>query len=107
MNWLKISVITQATIGLVACGGGYYLFPSDRAANVVDLEEEGIADGNVIFADNGTEQYALAEFLFESFPVYAIDTTDALPAYTDENVEAADDMRIQNLDEVALDTVLP
>jgi 2',3'-cyclic-nucleotide 2'-phosphodiesterase (5'-nucleotidase family) len=95
------------TLGFLAGGGDSYPYPADTAANVVDLEEEGVQAGNVTFADNGTEQDALSEYLYTNFPVDAVDTADALPAFTDADTEAADDTRIQNLNIVTTDTVLP
>lgn len=69
------------TLGFLAGGGDGYPFPSDSAANVVDLEEEGKTTGDATFADNGTEQDALAEYLLEfysSTPFGEADTaTDA------------------------------
>ena len=102
-----IQTFRIVTLGFLAGGGDSYPFPADIAANVIDLEEEGVQGGVVTFADNGTEQDALSEYLFNNFPVDAVDTTNALPAFTDADVEAVDDTRIQNLNEVATDTIIP
>lgn len=95
------------TLGFLAGGGDSYPFPADVAANVVDLEEEDVQSGNATFADNGTEQDALSEYLYSNFPIDAVDTGDAFPAYTDTDTTAADDTRIQNLNAVPADTILP
>jgi 2',3'-cyclic-nucleotide 2'-phosphodiesterase (5'-nucleotidase family) len=93
-------VFRIVTLGFLAGGGDSFPFPAN---NVVDLEEAGVQSGNVTFADNGTEQDALAEYLFSNFPA---DTDEATPSFDAADVDAADDTRIQNLDEVATDTVL-
>lgn len=90
------------TLGFLAGGGDSFPFPNDAGANLVDLEEEGVQSGNITFADNGTEQDALAEYLNSNFPA---DQDAGTPAFGDADTEAADDTIIQNLDEVASDTV--
>jgi len=91
------------TLGFLAGGGDSYPFPADGAANVVDLEQEDIQTGNVTSADNGTEQDALAEYLFENFPADQDATT---PTYDEADVDADADTKIQNLSVVPADTVL-
>ena len=70
---------------------------------MVDLEEEDVQSGAMTFADNGTEQGTLAEYLNENFLAGG---DDATPAYSVEDVDAANDTAIQNLNEVAVGTVL-
>ena len=91
------------TLGFLAGGGDSYPFPNDSIASIIDLEQEGIQSGNVTFADNGTEQDALAEYLHTHFPA---DDDLATPSFDVEDVDAANDITIQNLAEVAADTVL-
>lgn len=64
------------TLGYLAGGGDSYPFPSDTAANVVDLEMEGTQGGNATFADDGTEQDALAEYLLEMYSSTPFGTSD-------------------------------
>jgi 2',3'-cyclic-nucleotide 2'-phosphodiesterase (5'-nucleotidase family) len=94
------------TLGFLAGGGDSYPFPNDVAANVIDLEEEDVQSGNTTFADNGTEQDALSEYLYSNFPVDAVDVGNALPAYSEADTDAVDDTRIQNID-VTVDTIIP
>ncbi|MEL7371941.1 MAG: bifunctional metallophosphatase/5'-nucleotidase, partial [Myxococcota bacterium] len=75
-----------------------YPFPRNPGANAVELEGAGIADGNATFADSGSEQDALAEYMLTLFPV-------ATP-FMVEDTPIEEDMRIQNLS-VRADTVLP
>lgn len=91
------------TLGFLAGGGDSYPFPSGAAANVVELEQEGVQTGNTTFADNGTEQDALAEYLFVNYPA---DESDATASYSVEDVDAVQDTTIQNLEMVAEDTVI-
>ena len=56
--------------------------------NLVELEQAGVQTGNATFADNGTEQDALAEYLFDNFPDTPFDEVD-----TGRDL----DERIQNL----------
>ncbi len=98
-----IQTFRLVTLGFIAGGGDSYPFPADGAANVVDLEMENVQTGSQTFADDGTEQDAFAEYLNANFPA---DDDDATPAYSVEDVGAASDITIQNLDEVPFDTVL-
>lgn len=91
------------TLGFLAGGGDRYPFPSGAAANIVDLEADGVQTGNTVFADDGTEQDALAEYMFTNFPA---DDSDATPSFSVEDVSAEQDVTIQNLSKVAADTVL-
>ncbi|MEO1337496.1 MAG: 5'-nucleotidase C-terminal domain-containing protein, partial [Myxococcota bacterium] len=75
-----------------------YPVPRNPGANAVELEGAGIADGNATFADSGSEQDALAEYMLTLFPV-------ATP-FMVEDTPIEEDMRIQNLS-VRADTVLP
>lgn len=81
-------------------GGDGYPFPEDF--DYVELEQEGVQTGDAIFADDGTEQDALAEYLLDTYatPETAFDMADTGPA---------EDTRIQNLDfqdGLALDTAI-
>ena len=67
--------------------------------NLVALEEEGVTTGAASFADDGTEQDALAEFLAANF-------ADSDNAFDDEDAGRVDDQRIQNLGFRA-DTIFP
>ncbi len=82
------------TLGFLAGGGDDYPFPADDAANVVDLEEEGVQSGDILFADNGTEQDAFAEYLNRNFPA---DDDTATPQYNVADTPAAQDKNIVNL----------
>jgi 2',3'-cyclic-nucleotide 2'-phosphodiesterase (5'-nucleotidase family) len=55
------------TLGFLAGGGDGYPVPQGPAANRVDLEQEGVTTGEATFADDGTEQDALAEYLQDNF----------------------------------------
>ena len=81
-------------------GGDGYPFPEDF--DYVPLEQEGVQTGDATFADDGTEQDALAEYLLDTHatPDTAFDMADTGPA---------EDTRIQNLDfqdGLALDTAI-
>ncbi|TQV68160.1 bifunctional metallophosphatase/5'-nucleotidase [Exilibacterium tricleocarpae] len=91
------------TLGFIAGGGDRYPFPADAGANVVDLRQSGVQTGFATFADDGTEQDALAEYLNANFPA---DADAGTPAYDEADTEAEDDRIIQNLSVVAADTVL-
>lgn len=77
------------TLGFLAEGGDDYPFPTDAAANVVNLVREGVRTGTFTFADDGTEQDVLAEYLnanySKSSPFNVADTP------------ASEDTRIINL----------
>ena len=79
------------TLGFLAGGGDDYPFPTDTAANVVDLEQEGVQTGSATFADDGTEQDALSEYLLAMFSSTPFDERDT---------EAEKDRRIVNLAKV-------
>jgi 2',3'-cyclic-nucleotide 2'-phosphodiesterase (5'-nucleotidase family) len=76
------------TLSFLADGGDGYPFPTGPAANRVDLAQDGVQTGDATFADDGTEQDALAEFLFDNFFNTPFDEADTGPAL---------DERIQNL----------
>jgi 2',3'-cyclic-nucleotide 2'-phosphodiesterase (5'-nucleotidase family) len=84
------------TLGFLADGGDGYPFTDLANPNRVDLEMEGTQTGDATFADDGTEQDALAEFLLDNFS----DTP-----FMREDVPPGEDTRIQNLD-FREDTVL-
>ncbi len=63
--------------------------------NRVDLIEQPAPPTNLsTFADDGTEQDALAEYLAENFPA---DSDLNTPAFDSVDVAIAEDTRIQNL----------
>lgn len=82
------------TLGFLATGGDSYPFPSGPDANLVDLQTEGVQTGDLSFADDGTEQDALAEYLNDNFPA---DDSDATPAYDAADTPASEDTVIRNL----------
>jgi 2',3'-cyclic-nucleotide 2'-phosphodiesterase/3'-nucleotidase/5'-nucleotidase len=90
------------TLGFLADGGDSYPFPMGEGVNRVslsDLDGNGEADtftGDALFAADGTEQDALAEYLLDNF-----ETTPFNQAETGRDL----DERIQNLNFRA-DTVL-
>ncbi|MBN9671331.1 5'-nucleotidase C-terminal domain-containing protein [Roseibium aggregatum] len=67
--------------------------------NATPLVQEGVATGDATFADDGTEQDALAEYLADNFA-----TADT--AYDEEDTGLGEDGRIQNLN-FREDDVLP
>ncbi|MFS4436708.1 ExeM/NucH family extracellular endonuclease [Paracoccaceae bacterium GXU_MW_L88] len=77
------------TLSYLADGGDGYPFPTGEATDRIDLVQEGVQDGAAQFADNGTEQDALAEYLAEN---YGEETP-----YTLADTDRAEDERIQNL----------
>jgi predicted extracellular nuclease/2',3'-cyclic-nucleotide 2'-phosphodiesterase (5'-nucleotidase family) len=84
-------------------GGDSYPFPNlddpEVAArtNPVELVQAGVRTGDATFADDGTEQDALAEYLLDNFATNPFDQVDVGPAL---------DERIQNLN-FRQDSVLP
>ena len=61
------------------------------AADVVDLSESDTATGDFTFANDGTEQDALAEYLGDNFP------TTGTEAFSEEDTAAEEDTVIINL----------
>lgn len=64
--------IRCVSLGFLVGGGDSYPYPDFQAAdenffNQVDLEDENSFTGNARFAPDGTEQDALAEYLFEFY----------------------------------------
>jgi len=89
------------TLGFLAGGGDGYPFPSDAAANRLDLRGSAEIDpGGITFAGVGTEQHALAKYLKQSFP------PDTTAPFSQADTPAAQDERIQNLSARG-DTVIP
>ncbi|MGB7442676.1 MAG: 5'-nucleotidase C-terminal domain-containing protein [Coleofasciculaceae cyanobacterium] len=86
----------MVTLNFLAGGGDGYPFPEFENLNRVDLEMEGVQTGDATFADDGTEQDALAEYLLDNFSETPFDLEDVPPG---------EDTRIQNLD-FRQDTVL-
>ena len=83
------------TLGYLAGGGDGYPFPSDMAADVVDLYAENVKTGPANFADDGTEQDALAEYLLENFPA---DNDELTPFYDTEDTPIEEDEVIRRVD---------
>ncbi|WP_424986112.1 choice-of-anchor I family protein [Microbulbifer sp. S227A] len=97
------------TLGFLADGGDGYPFPADTGANRVDLNDldaDGIDDGATgiaTFANDGTEQDALAEYL-------AANHADTATAYDDADAGRDGDTRIQNVNfraDTVFDSTLP
>ncbi|MBE9189104.1 choice-of-anchor I family protein [Gloeocapsopsis crepidinum LEGE 06123] len=89
------------TLNFLASGGDGYPFDQFAEANSerlnrVDLTDLNLASGTATFADPGTEQDALAEYLLANFVEEPYDIAD---------VDPGQDSRIQNLNERS-DTVI-
>jgi predicted extracellular nuclease len=82
----------MVTLGFLASGGDGYTFPTAASANRIDLAQVATAPrtGDATFAPDGSEQDALAEYLFDNFRT----TTTA---YKEEDTPRNLDDRIQNL----------
>jgi 2',3'-cyclic-nucleotide 2'-phosphodiesterase (5'-nucleotidase family)/DNA-binding beta-propeller fold protein YncE len=90
------------TLSFLADGGDGYPFPPSlpdaegfdpeqgARINRVDLEQEDTQTGTATFADDGTEQDALAEYLAANFP-------DSASAFSQTDVARELDTRLQNL----------
>ncbi|GAA0305688.1 ExeM/NucH family extracellular endonuclease [Rhodovulum strictum] len=85
------------TLGFLADGGDGYPFPTGAATNRVNLTDldgdgvaDGLRDGVAVFADNGTEQDAFAEYL-------AANHATPETAFAIEDAGRDSDARIQNL----------
>ncbi|REL35199.1 bifunctional metallophosphatase/5'-nucleotidase [Thalassotalea euphylliae] len=87
------------TLDFLVDGGDGYKFPTDARANLVNLKAAGQKTGMVTITDDGTEQDALAEYLSSHY-------LKAGTVFDKKDLPAAQDTRIQNLSEVALDSVL-
>jgi 2',3'-cyclic-nucleotide 2'-phosphodiesterase (5'-nucleotidase family) len=86
------------TLGFLAGGGDSYPFDP---ADFTDLEAGGVQTGNATFADDGTEQDALAEYLFDTY-----NPANGGTAYDEADVGPDADSRLINLnfqDGLALD----
>lgn len=90
-------------------GGDGYPFPNTNAdpevgevgdpdvierVNLVQLEQEGVRTGTATFADDGSEQDALAEYLAANFPA---DDDPNTPVFGNEDTPVSEDTRIVNL----------
>lgn len=90
------------TLNFLAGGGDGYPFEL-FGENPVDLIEQPAPNTNLnTFADDGTEQDALAEYLAENFPA---DSDPVTPTFNAADTPITEDTRIQNL-AVREDTVL-
>jgi 5'-nucleotidase / UDP-sugar diphosphatase len=78
------------TLGFLAEGGDDYPFPTDAAANVVNLTQEGVRTGAFTFADDGTEQDVLAEYFAANYP-------DSSAPFDIADTPVGEDTRIINL----------
>lgn len=77
------------TLSFLADGGDGYPFPEGTSTNRVDLAEASARTGNATFADDGTEQDALAEYLFANY--------NGATAFSEDDAGPSQDARIQNL----------
>ena len=108
LNFLAEPRFDEETGAFIGGGDGYPFPNIDDPAiaarvNPVFLEQEGVRTGDATFADDGTEQDALAEFLLDNFAT-------AETAFNQEDVGPAFDERIQNLafrDDTVLDNAEP
>lgn len=83
--------IRLVTLNFLADGGDGYPFPDRDRVDLPDVLPEG---GAATFANAGTEQDALAEYLASKFPV---DNDPRTPIFNNAETEPSDDLRIQNL----------
>jgi len=82
----------MVTLNFLASGGDSYPFPSDAAANRVDLfSSTAPLTGAATFSGDGTEQDALAEYLKANHATLA-------KAYNKADTIAAQDLRLQNIE---------
>ncbi|MFZ9936724.1 MAG: choice-of-anchor I family protein [Luteolibacter sp.] len=98
---VTLNFMANFGIGLTV-GGDDYPFPPSRPGDIgydpaqgarinrVDLEQTGVKTGTATFADDGTEQDALAEYLAATFP-------DTGSAFAQADVGREFDTRLQNL----------
>jgi 2',3'-cyclic-nucleotide 2'-phosphodiesterase (5'-nucleotidase family) len=81
----------MVTLNFLASGGDSYPFPTDAAANRVDLfNATAPLTGAATFSGDGTEQDALAEYLKANH-------STASKAYNQAETPARQDLRLQNL----------
>jgi len=82
--------IRIVTLNFLAGGGDGYPFPDGPQTDRVDLAlaEDDTRTGAAVFAEDGSEQDALAEYLAANFSAIA---------YAQQDQDIADDERIQNL----------
>ncbi|MDY8109258.1 ExeM/NucH family extracellular endonuclease [Fulvimarina sp. 2208YS6-2-32] len=106
------------TLGFLAGGGDGYPFPQGEGVNRVDLndldgdgQDDGLVSGEAVFANDGTEQDAFAEYLFANYSGDIDRDGDGVVdgngrIYSDDDTGPLEDVRIQNLrfrgDEVSL-----
>jgi len=87
--------IRLVTLNFLADGGDGYPF-DDFGENRVDLvEPEAERTGEATFANDGSEQDALAEYLADNFPA---DDDPNTPAFSQEETPPSEDDRIVNLE---------
>lgn len=94
------------TLGFLADGGDDYPFP-DRDRVDLALEEGDPRTGDTTFAPDGSEQDALAEYLFDNFSETSFDNEDVPPeednriqnlAFRDDTVLSAEDINGDGMD---------
>jgi hypothetical protein len=78
------------TLGFLADGGDGYPFPSGEGVNRIDLNAVPVQTGMATFANDGTEQDALAEYLAMKFKN---------EPFMDEETPIEEDTRIQRVEE--------
>jgi 2',3'-cyclic-nucleotide 2'-phosphodiesterase/3'-nucleotidase/5'-nucleotidase len=80
------------TLNFLADGGSGYPIPQTDLVDLVD--QSGFDTGLAGFADTGSEQDALAEYLANEFPA---DNDPGTPIFTQVDTPRSEDERIQNL----------
>ncbi|RFC64205.1 hypothetical protein DYI37_07615 [Fulvimarina endophytica] len=97
------------TLSFLADGGDGYPFPTGEGLERVDLNDldgdgaaDGLVSGEATFAEDGTEQDALAEYLFENFSGDIDRDGDGVvdgngKIYSEADTGPLEDERIQNL----------
>lgn len=95
------------TLNFLADGGDGYPFPTGPEANRIDLPDVLTDAGAASFAEPGTEQDALAEYVAVTFPA---DNDPTTPAFTISETAPSEDTRIQNLEfkeDMVIDAAMP
>jgi len=88
--------IRLVTLNFLAEGGDGYPFPAFGENRVDLVQPDAERTGQATFANDGSEQDALAEYLVENFPV---DDDPNTPAFSQEETPPSEDDRIVNLEQ--------